>query len=142
MAKEIKKVIKITIPAGGATMAPPIGPTLAPYGINAGEFCTQFNEKTREDNGILTPVILTIYEDRTFSFILKTPPTSELIRRELKIKKGSGKPNLEKVGKLSKEQIMKIVEIKMPDLNTSDPEQAAKIVAGTAKQMGIDTDIK
>lgn len=142
MAKEIKKVIKIVIPAGGATMAPPIGPTLAPYGINAGDFCNQFNEQTRENNGILTPVILTIYEDRTFDFITKTPPTSELIRRELNIKKGSGKPNLEKVGKLSKEQIMKIVEIKLPDLNTSDPEQAAKIVAGTAKQMGIDTDIK
>ena len=141
MAKEIKKVIKITIPAGQATMAPPIGPTLAPYGINTQEFCSQFNEKTRESNGILTPVILTIYEDRTFDFILKTPPTSELIRRELKIKAGSAKPNLEKVGKLSKEQIMKIVEIKMPDLNTSDPEQAAKIIAGTAKQMGIETDI-
>jgi len=141
MAKEIKKIIKITIPAGQATMAPLIGPTLAPYGINAGEFCNQFNEQTREANGILTPVVLTIYEDRTFSFITKTPPTSELIRRELKIKAGSAKPNLEKVGKLSKEQIMKIVEIKMPDLNTSNPEQAAKIIAGTAKQMGIETDI-
>ena len=126
MAKEIKKIIKITIPAGGATMAPPIGPTLAPYGINAQDFCAQFNEKTRENNGILTPVILTIYEDRTFAFELKTPPTSELIRRELKIKAGSAKPNLEKVGKLSKEQIKKIAEVKMPDLNTSDPEQAAK----------------
>jgi large subunit ribosomal protein L11 len=141
MAKEIKKIIKITIPAGQATMAPPIGPTLAPYGINAGEFCNQFNEQTREDNGILTPVVLTIYEDRTFSFITKTPPTSELIRRELKIKAGSARPNLEKVGRLSKEQVMKIAEIKMPDLNTSDPEQAAKIIAGTAKQMGIETDI-
>jgi large subunit ribosomal protein L11 len=141
MAKEIKKIIKITIPAGQASMAPTIGPTLAPYGINAGEFCNQFNEQTREANGILTPVVLTIYEDRTFSFITKTPPTSELIRRELKIKAGSAKPNLEKVGKLSKEQIMKIVEIKMPDLNTSNPEQAAKIIAGTAKQMGIETDI-
>ena len=122
-------------------MAPPIGPTLAPYGINTQDFCTQFNEKTKEANGILTPVVLTIYEDRTFSFILKTPPTSELIRRELNIKKGSGQPNLKKVGKLTKEQVMKIVDIKLPDLNTSDPEQAAKIVAGTAKQMGIDTDI-
>ena len=141
MAKEIKKIIKITIPAGQASMAPPIGPTLAPYGINTQDFCTQFNEKTKEANGILTPVVLTIYEDRTFSFILKTPPTSELIRRELNIKKGSGQPNLKKVGKLTKEQVMKIVDIKLPDLNTSDPEQAAKIVAGTAKQMGIDTDI-
>ena len=141
MAKEIKQIIKITIPAGQASMAPPIGPTLAPYGINTQDFCTQFNEKTKEANGILTPVVLTIYEDRTYSFILKTPPTSELIRRELNIKKGSGQPNLKKVGKLTKEQIMKIVDIKLPDLNTSDPEQAAKIVAGTAKQMGIDTDI-
>ena len=141
MAKIIKKIIKITIPAGGATMAPPIGPTLAPYGINAQDFCAQFNEKTRENNGILTPVILSIYEDRSFSFELKTPPTSELIRRELKIKAGSAKPNLEKVGKLSKAQIMKIVEVKMPDLNTSDPDRAAKIVAGTAKQMGVEVEL-
>lgn len=141
MAKEIKKVIKITIPAGQATMAPPIGPTLAPYGINAQDFCTQFNEKTREDNGILTPVILTIYEDRSFDFVLKTPPTSELIRRELKIKRGSGTPNLEKVGKLSKEQIKRIIDIKMPDLNTSDYDQAVKIIAGTAKQMGVEVEL-
>lgn len=141
MAKEIKKIIKITIPAGRATPAPPIGPTLAPYGISTQEFCTQFNEQTREGDGVLTPVIITIYEDRTFEFITKTPPTSELIRRELKIKKGSARPNLDKVGKLTKEQIKKIVEIKMPDLNTSDPNQAAKIVAGTARQMGIETEI-
>ncbi len=141
MAKPIKAQLKITIPAGGATMAPPIGPTLAPYGINGQDFCTQFNEKTREDNGILTPVILTIYDDRSFDFILKTPPTSELIRRELKIKKGSAIPNLNKVGKLSKEQIAKIVEVKMPDLNTTDPDQAAKIVAGTARQMGVETEL-
>lgn len=141
MAKEIKKIIKMVIPAGMATMAPPIGPTLAPYGINTQDFCSQFNDKTRESNGILTPVILTIYEDRTFDFILKTPPTSELIRRELKIKKGSAKPNLDKVGKLTKEQIMRIVDVKMPDLNTSDPEQAAKVIAGTAMQMGIEVEI-
>jgi large subunit ribosomal protein L11 len=141
MAKEIKKVIKITIPAGQATMAPPIGPTLAPYGINTQDFCSQFNERTKESNGILTPVILTIYEDRSFDFILKTPPTSELIRRELKIKRGSDKPNLNKVGKLSKEQVKKIIDIKMPDLNTSDYDQAAKIIAGTAKQMGVDVEL-
>ena len=141
MAKPIKAIIKITIQAGAATPAPPIGPTLAPYGISTQEFCMQFNEKTREGQGILTPVVLTIYEDRSFDFILKTPPTSELIRRELKIKKGSARPNLEKVGKLSKEQIQKIVEIKMQDLNTSDPNQAAKIIAGTAKQMGIDVEL-
>ncbi len=141
MAKPIKKIIKITIPAGQATPAPPIGPTLAPYGISTQEFCLQFNERTREGNGILTPAIITIYDDRSFDFVTKTPPTSELIRREIKIKKGSARPNLDKVGKLSKEQIQKIVEIKMPDLNTSDPEQAAKIIAGTARQMGIDTEI-
>jgi large subunit ribosomal protein L11 len=141
MAKEIKKIIKITIPAGQATPAPPIGPTLAPYGISTQEFCMQFNEKTREGNGVLTPVIITIYEDRSFDFITKTPPTSELIRREIKIKKGSARPNLDKVGKLSKDQIKKIVEVKMPDLNTSDPDQAAKIIAGTARQMGIETEI-
>ncbi len=141
MAKEIKKIIKITIPAGQATPAPPIGPTLAPYGISTQEFCMQFNERTREGNGILTPVIITIYEDRSFEFITKTPPTSELIRREIKMKKGSARPNLEKVGKLSKDQIKKIVEVKMPDLNTSDPDQAAKIVAGTARQMGVETEI-
>ena len=141
MAKAIKKVIKITIPAGQATMAPPIGPTLAPYGINAQDFCAQFNEKTKEANGILTPVVLTIYEDRSFSFILKTPPTSELIRRELKIKRGSDKPNLVKVGKLTKEQLKRIIEVKMPDLNTSDYDQSKKIIAGTAKQMGVDIEI-
>ena len=137
MAKPIKAQLKITIPAGGATMAPPIGPTLAPYGINGQDFCAQFNERTKEDDKILTPVVLTIYDDRSFDFILKTPPTSELIRRTLKIKKGSSTPNLTKVGNLTKKQIMEIVEIKMPDLNTTDPEVAAKIIAGTAKQMGV-----
>ncbi len=141
MAKPVKVQLKITIPAGRASMAPPIGPTLAPYGINGQEFCNQFNERTQEDNGILTPVILKIYDDRSFDFELKTPPTSELIRRTLKIKKGSGTPNLKKVGKLTKEQIMEIVEVKMPDLNTTDPDQAAKIIAGTAKQMGVETEL-
>lgn len=141
MAKEINKVIKITIPAGRATMAPPIGPTLAPYGINTQDFCAQFNEKTKEDNGILTPVVLTIYKDRSFDFILKTPPTSELIRRELEIRAGSGKPNTEKVGTLSKEQLKRIIDIKMPDLNTSDYDKAVKIIAGTAKQMGVGVEI-
>ncbi len=141
MAKPIKAVIKITIPAGQATPAPPIGPTLAPYGISTQEFCSQFNERTKEGQGILTPVVITIYDDRSFDFITKTPPTSELIRRELKIKKGSERPNLNKVGKLTREQIKKIVEIKMPDLNTTDPDQAAKIIEGTARQMGIEIEI-
>lgn len=139
MAKEIKATIKLVIPAGQATPAPPIGPTLSQYGINMGEFCSQFNEATKEAQGILTPVVLTVYKDNSFTFVTKTPPTSELIRRELKIKKGSGTPNIEKVGKLTNEQITKIAETKMPDLNTSDIEQAKKIIAGTAKQMGIET---
>jgi large subunit ribosomal protein L11 len=138
--KEIKAVIKITIPAGQASAAPPIGPTLAPYGIATQDFCAQFNERTKEGQGILTPVVLTIYEDRSFDFILKTPPTSELIRRELKIKKGSGQPNLKKVGKLNKEQIKRIFEIKQPDLNTKDLEEATKIIEGTAKQMGVEVE--
>jgi len=140
MAKEIKVIIKITIPAGKATAAPPIGPTLAPYGIATQDFCSQFNEKTKDGQGILTPVVLTIYEDRSFTFILKTPPTSELIRRELKIKKGSGEPNLEKVGTLTKEQIKRIFEIKKPDLNTNDLEKATKIIEGTARQMGVEVE--
>ena len=141
MAKEVKATIKLVIAAGQASPAPPIGPTLSQYGINMGEFCSQFNEKTKEGNGILTPIVLTIYKDSTFSFITKTPPTSELIRKELKIKKGSGEPNINKVGKLTNEQLKKIAEIKMEALNTTDIEQATKIIAGTAKQMGIETNI-
>ncbi|HRI05479.1 MAG TPA: 50S ribosomal protein L11 [Candidatus Dojkabacteria bacterium] len=138
MAKKVTKVLKLLIPAGAATPAPPIGPTLAPYGISTQQFCQEFNEKTRENNGVLTPVVLSIYEDRTFSFITKTPPTSELIRREIKISKGSPKPNLQKVGKISMDQIKKIAETKLVDLNTKDIDQAAKIVEGTARQMGVE----
>lgn len=138
MAKKVTQVLKLLIPAGGATPAPPIGPTLAPYGISTQQFCQEFNDKTRENNGVLTPVVLTIYEDRTFTFITKTPPTSELIRREIKISKGSPKSNTQKVGKITKEQVRKIAEIKMVDLNTTDVEQAMKIVEGTAMQMGVE----
>jgi len=138
MAKEIMKTIKLVIPAGGATPAPPIGPTLSPYGMNMQDFCNQFNDRTKDKGGILTPIVLTIYKDRSFSFIIKTPPTSELIRRAINIKKGSGVPNLNKVGKISKAQIDEIANTKMVDLNTTDPEQARKIISGTAKQMGIE----
>lgn len=137
-AKEVVNKMKFTIPAGQATMAPPLGPALAPTGINSQEFITKFNETTREGQGILTPVIITIYNDKTFSLEYKTPPVSELIRRELKLKSGSATPNLKKVGKLTKEQVLKIIEIKKPDLNTSDEEAAYKIVEGTAKQMGVE----
>lgn len=138
MAKEILKIIKLVIPAGGATPAPPIGPTLSPYGMNMQDFCNQFNDKTKDKGGILTPIVLTIYKDKSFKFITKTPPTSELIRRALNIKKGSGVPNLEKVGKITKAQIDEICKIKMEDLNTTDIEKARKIVEGSAKQMGIE----
>ncbi|KKR06380.1 MAG: 50S ribosomal protein L11 [candidate division WS6 bacterium GW2011_GWF2_39_15] len=138
MAKKITKVLKLMAAAGAATPAPPLGPTLAPYGISTQQFCMEFNERTRENNGVLTPVVLTIYEDRTFTFITKTPPTSELIRRELKIKAGSAKPNLEKVGKLTMEQVKRIAETKMVDLNTKNIDQAVKIIEGTARQMGVE----
>jgi large subunit ribosomal protein L11 len=138
MAKEIKAVVKITIPAGQANPAPPIGPALSQHGIDIKAFCDEFNEKTQEDQGILTPVVLTVFEDRSFEFITKTPPVSELIRRELNIKKGSGTPNLDKVGKLTDEQLTRIAEKKLPDLNTDDIEKAKKIIRGTARQMGIE----
>lgn len=138
MAKKVDKVMKLTIPAGQASLAPPIGPALAPTGINTNEFVTRFNDSTADGQGILTPVIISIYEDRSFDLEYKTPPVSELIRRELKIKKGSGTPNLKKVGKLTIEQVDKIIEIKKPDLNTNDVVEARKIIAGTARQMGIE----
>lgn len=140
MAKEIETKMKLTIPAGQASMAPPIGPALAPTGINTNEFVQRFNDETAEGQGILTPVIITIYDDRTFDLEFKTPPVSELIRRELGLKKGSATPNLKKVGKLTVEQVDKIVEIKRPDLNTNDIKQARKIVAGTAMQMGVEVE--
>ncbi len=138
--KPIKTIMKLVIPAGRASMAPPIGPALSPTGINTNDFVQRFNDKTKEGNGVLTPVVLTIYEDRSFDMEYKTPPTSELIRLELKIKKGSDTPNLKKVGKLSKEQILKIIEIKKVDLNTTDEEQAYKIIAGSAMQMGVEVE--
>lgn len=141
MAKEIKSVVKIQIPAGQANPAPPIGPVLSQHGIDIKAFCDQFNEKTQEGHGVVTPVVLTIYEDRSFDFITKTPPVGELIRRELGIKKGSSIPNLEKVGKLSDAQLTKIAEIKMPDLNTTDIEKAKEIIKGTARQMGIEWEV-
>lgn len=138
MAKEIKAKVKLQIPAGSASPAPPIGPALSQHGIDIKGFCDQFNEKTKDGHGILTPVVLTIYVDRTFDFITKTPPVSELIRRELNIKKGSGTPNLDKVGKLSEEQLERIAQAKMADLNTDDIEQAKKSIKGTARQMGVE----
>jgi len=136
--KKIKAKVKLQIPAGQATPAPPVGPALAPQGLNLGEFCKKFNDLTKNQVGFTIPVEVTVFEDRTYDFRLKTPPASELLRKAAGIEKGSGEPNKTKVGKVTKEQIRKIAEQKMPDLNTEDIEQAVKIIEGTAKNMGIE----
>lgn len=138
MAKKVKALIKLQVGAGKATPAPPVGPALGQYGVNIMEFCKNYNEKTKKQAGDIIPVEITIYEDRTFSFTTKTPPTSSLILKAVGIEKGSGTPNKEKVGKISKEKLAKIAKIKMPDLNTNNLESAIKIVAGTARNMGIE----
>lgn len=140
MAKEITKVIKIAIEAGKATPAPPVGTVLGPAGVNLQEFCTKYNDATRDKMGDILPVEITIYDDRTFDFILKTPPTAFLIKKVTGIKKGSTKGANEVVGKLTKEQLRQIAETKLPDLNAYTVEDAMKIVAGTAKNMGIEVE--
>ncbi len=138
MAKKIIKQVKVIAPAGKATPAPPLGPTLGQAGVNIGDFTKKFNEATKDMTGDMIPVLITVYEDRTYSFVLKTPPTSSLILKALKKEKGSGKPNTEKVGTLNKTQLKEIAEKKMPDLNANDVEAAMKVVAGTARSMGVD----
>lgn len=137
MAKKIKAVIKIQIQAGKATPAPPIGPSLAPHGINISDFCQKFNAATKDSEGFIIPAEVRVYEDRTYDFTLKQPPVADLIKKTLGIEKGSGEPNKTKVAKIKKSQIREIAERKMPDLNTDDIEQAMKMVEGTAKNMGI-----
>ena len=138
MAKKINSIVKIQIPAGKATPAPPIGSVLGPKGINIAGFVKEFNDKTASQAGMIIPCVITIYEDRSFTFVLKTPPVAVLIRKEAGIEKGSGKPNKDKVAKLTKSQIRKIAEIKMPDLNASTIESAMSMVAGTARSMGVE----
>jgi large subunit ribosomal protein L11 len=138
--KKIKAIIKLQIPAGQATPAPPVGPALGQHGLNIAEFCKKFNDQTKDKIGNTIPVEITVYEDRTYSFVLKTPPTSELIRKALGIEKGSDQPGKKNVGKLTKKQIEEIAKIKLPDLNTNDLEKAIKIVKGTAKQMGVEVE--
>jgi len=138
MAKKITAVVKLQIAAGKATPAPPVGSTLGPYGINMMEFIKGYNEKTAAMIGTVVPVEITIFEDRSFTFITKTPPAPELIKKAAGLPKGSGKPNKEKVGKLTQEQLRQIAETKMPDLNANDIEAAMKIIAGTARSMGVD----
>lgn len=137
MAKKIKIVVKIQLPAGKATPAPPVGTALGPHGINIGEFTKQFNEKTAPMGDTIIPAEITIFEDRTFTFILKTPPASVLLKKAAGIEKGSGKPLTDKVGKVTKKQLQEIAEQKLPDLNASSVEAAMRIIEGTARQMGI-----
>ncbi len=138
MAKKATKKIKIQIPAGKATLAPPIGTALGPVGINLQEFCTKFNEETKDKIGDVLPVEISVYENRTFDFVIKTPPTSFLIKKYANVKAGSATGTLEKVGSLTKEQIKEIATIKLPDLNAYDLEEAIRIVSGTAFNMGIE----
>jgi len=137
MAKEIIAQIKLQIPAGQANPAPPVGPALGQHGVNIMEFCKAFNEKTAKEQGMIIPVILTVYKDRSFNFITKTPPAAILIKKALNLEKGSGEPNREKVGEISKKQIEEIAKIKLKDLNARTLEQAVKIIEGTAKNMGV-----
>ncbi|MCD6500823.1 50S ribosomal protein L11 [bacterium] len=137
MTKKIQAIVKLHIPAGKATPAPPIGPALAQHGINIGDFCQKFNEASKGQEGFTLPVEVTIFEDRTFSFKLKTPLTSELLKKAAGIEKGSGEPNRKKVGKINRAQLREIAKKKLPDLNTNDIEKAMKIIEGTAKNMGI-----
>ncbi|MAF20783.1 MAG: 50S ribosomal protein L11 [Parcubacteria group bacterium] len=138
MAKKILTNIKLQIQAGQANPAPPIGPALGQHGLNIQDFCTKFNEATKDKKGDIIPVEITVYEDRTFDFKLKTPPASDLLRKAAGIKKGSGEPHKKKVGKVTKQQIKEIADKKMPDLNAFDLEQAEKIIEGTARSMGVE----
>lgn len=138
MAKKIKAVVKIQIPAGKATPAPPIGPALAQHGLNIAEFCKKFNDATKEKAGYTIPAEVTIFVDRSYTFVLKTPLAAELLKKAAGIEKGSGEPNKKKVGKVTRAQLKEIAEKKLEDLNTKDIEQAMKIIAGTAKNMGIE----
>lgn len=137
MAKQVTKKIKLQIPAGKATPAPPVGTVLGPAGINLQEFCTKYNDATRDKMGDIVPVEISIYDDRTFDFVLKTPPTAELIKKFANVKKGSTKGSKEIVGSLTQAQVREIAETKLPDLNCYGAEEAMKIVAGTAANMGI-----
>jgi large subunit ribosomal protein L11 len=140
MAKKVIGLIKLQLEAGKANPAPPVGPALGQHGVNIMDFCKAFNAKTQKQVGMIIPVVITVYKDRTFSFITKTPPVANLIIKELKIDKGSGEPNKVKVGKITKEQVKSIAEIKMPDLNTDNIESAMRMVEGTARSMGVKLD--
>ena len=137
MAKEVKSLVKLQIPAGKANPAPPVGPALGQHGVNIMEFCKQFNDKTKTQEGSIVPVIITVYTDRSFTFIMKTPPASDLLKKAAGIIKGSGIPNKDKVGKVTPAQVNEIARVKMPDLNAANVAAAARIIEGTARSMGI-----
>jgi large subunit ribosomal protein L11 len=141
MAKKVLTLIKLQIPGGQANPAPPVGPALGQHGVNIMEFCKAYNAQTADQNGRIIPVEITVYEDRSFDFITKTPPAAVLIKEALRVEKGSGEPNRDKVGRLSRDQLRSIAETKMPDLNARDVEQAMRIIAGTAQSMGVETDV-
>jgi len=140
VAKKVAAVVKLQCPAGQANPSPPVGPALGQHGVNIMEFCKAFNVRTQDKQGLIIPSVITIYADRSFTFELKTPPAAVLLKRAAKIAKGSGEPNREKVGKVTKAQVKEIAEIKAPDLNAHDVEMAMRIVEGTARSMGVTTD--
>jgi large subunit ribosomal protein L11 len=138
MAKKVLTLIKLQVPGGSANPAPPVGPALGQHGVNIMEFCKSFNAQTQDQNGRIIPVEITVFEDRSFTFITKTPPAAVLIKEAAGIEKGSGEPNREKVAKISRDQVRQIAETKMADLNANDLDQASKIIEGTARSMGVE----
>ena len=140
MAKKVSACVKLQIPAGKATPAPPVGTALGPHGVNIMQFTKEFNAKTQDKVGLIIPVVLTVYQDRSFTFITKTPPAPVLIKKALNIQSGSGEPNKKKVAKLTKDQVKEIAEMKMPDLNAASVEAAMSMVAGTARSMGVEVE--
>ena len=138
MAKKVSGYIKLQIPAGQANPAPPVGPALGQHGVNIMEFCKQYNAVTKDQAGLVIPVVITVYQDKSFTFVTKSPPAAMLLKKAAKIAAGSGEPNKKKVGKVTKKQLLEIVETKKADLNARDPEMAARMIAGTARSMGLE----
>ena len=141
MAKEIDKILKLQVRGGAAYPSPPVGPALGAAGVNIMDFCKQFNARTQDKPGKVLPVVISVYKDKSFDFVVKTPPAAVLIRKALNIQKGSGEPNRDKVGKLTRTQLEDIAKAKEPDLNSNDIDAAVKIIAGTARSMGVETDL-
>ena len=140
MAQKIVGYVRFQVPAGKATPAPPVGPALGQYGVNIGQFTKDFNERTKGDMGMMIPVVITVYSDRSFTFITKTPPAAVLIKKAINLESGSGVPNKTKVGKITREQLQKIAELKMPDLNAANIDTAISMIAGTARSMGVEVE--